>query len=174
MTPGQAEQVAAAKVESVVFVGWCTCTMNRKVLNSPRRPTCARLVYVRTSGTRSRWPRMSRRERLSNVVRRRADRPRTKTDKIYAFEDRCAHRQMPSSCGVVVGETLRCCYRARFYDEDGSCAVPYLPEGASTPRGVRAYPVRRPMAGCSYSPATRRLPRRSRCRTCLNFIQQAT
>src|ERR1700730_3166142 len=124
MTPGQAEQVAAAKVESVVFVGWCTCTMNRKVLNSPRRPTCARLVYVRTSGTRSRWPRMSRRERLSNVVRRRADRPRTKTDKIYALEDRCAHRQMPLSCGVVVGETLRCCYRARFYDEDGSCAVP--------------------------------------------------
>src|SRR5271169_1714650 len=34
---------------------------------------------------------------------------------VYALEDRCAHRQVPLSMGVVEGDTLRCCYHAWAY-----------------------------------------------------------
>jgi len=63
---------------------------------------------------------------------------------VYAVEDRCAHRQVPLSMGVVEGETLRCCYHAWAYRGDGRISqIPYLPKGAPRPpRGVRAYPVR--------------------------------
>jgi renierapurpurin 18,18'-hydroxylase len=62
----------------------------------------------------------------------------------YALEDRCAHRQVPLSMGVVEGEALRCCYHAWAYRGDGRISqIPYLPKGAPRPpRGVRAYPVR--------------------------------
>ncbi|WP_341483325.1 aromatic ring-hydroxylating dioxygenase subunit alpha [Streptomyces tubbatahanensis] len=63
---------------------------------------------------------------------------------VYALEDRCAHRQVPLSMGVVEGETLRCCYHAWAYRGNGRiCQIPYLPKGGERPpRGVRAYPVR--------------------------------
>jgi phenylpropionate dioxygenase-like ring-hydroxylating dioxygenase large terminal subunit len=67
---------------------------------------------------------------------------RTESSRIYALEDRCAHRQMPLSCGVVAGELLKCCYHAWTYNDQGRCAVPYLPKGVAMPRGVRAYPSR--------------------------------
>jgi phenylpropionate dioxygenase-like ring-hydroxylating dioxygenase large terminal subunit len=67
---------------------------------------------------------------------------RTESGRVFALEDRCAHRQMPLSCGVVEGERLKCCYHAWIYNEHGRCAVPYLPKGAPMPRGVRAYPCR--------------------------------
>jgi renierapurpurin 18,18'-hydroxylase len=67
---------------------------------------------------------------------------RTESNKVFALEDRCAHRQMPLSCGVVEGERLKCCYHAWIYNEHGRCAVPYLPKGVAMPRGVRAYPSR--------------------------------
>jgi renierapurpurin 18,18'-hydroxylase len=67
---------------------------------------------------------------------------RTQSNKVYALEDRCAHRQMPLSFGTVTGERLKCCYHGWSYDELGRCAVPYLPHGVSPPRGVRAYPSR--------------------------------
>ncbi|MFJ8011034.1 Rieske 2Fe-2S domain-containing protein [Streptomyces sp. NPDC096339] len=62
----------------------------------------------------------------------------------YALEDRCAHRQVPLSMGVVEGEVLRCCYHAWAYRGDGRISqIPYLPKGAERPpRGVRSYPVR--------------------------------
>ncbi|MFF8808262.1 Rieske 2Fe-2S domain-containing protein [Streptomyces omiyaensis] len=62
----------------------------------------------------------------------------------YALEDRCAHRQVPLSLGVVEGETLRCCYHAWAYRGNGRVSrIPYLPKGADRPpRGVRSYPVR--------------------------------
>jgi renierapurpurin 18,18'-hydroxylase len=62
---------------------------------------------------------------------------------VYALEDRCAHRQMPLSMGVVEGEVLRCCYHAWAYRGSGRISqIPYLPKGAARPpRGVRAYPV---------------------------------
>jgi renierapurpurin 18,18'-hydroxylase len=63
---------------------------------------------------------------------------------VHALEDRCAHRQVPLSMGVVEGETLRCCYHAWVYRGNGRLSqIPYLPKGAGRPpRGVRAYPVR--------------------------------
>ena len=67
---------------------------------------------------------------------------RTESGKVYALEDRCAHRQMPLRHGVVSGEQLKCCYHGWSYNQAGRCAVPYLPKGAALPRGVRAYPSR--------------------------------
>ena len=63
---------------------------------------------------------------------------------VHALEDRCAHRQVPLSMGVVDGETLCCCYHAWTYRGNGRISkIPYLPKGtARPPRGVRAYPVR--------------------------------
>jgi phenylpropionate dioxygenase-like ring-hydroxylating dioxygenase large terminal subunit len=67
----------------------------------------------------------------------------TESNKIYALEDRCAHRQIPLSRGVVVGESLRCCYHGWTYNDQGNCAVPYyLPKDVTLPRRVRTYPVR--------------------------------
>ncbi|MCT4353956.1 aromatic ring-hydroxylating dioxygenase subunit alpha [Streptomyces sp. Je 1-79] len=64
--------------------------------------------------------------------------------KVFALEDRCAHRQVPLSLGVVEGEVLRCCYHAWAYRGNGHISqIPYLPKGVDRPpRGVRAYPVR--------------------------------
>jgi renierapurpurin 18,18'-hydroxylase len=63
---------------------------------------------------------------------------------VYALEDRCAHRQVPLSMGVVEGDMLRCCYHAWAYRGNGRISqIPYLPKGVGRPpRGVRAYPVR--------------------------------
>jgi renierapurpurin 18,18'-hydroxylase len=63
---------------------------------------------------------------------------------VYALEDRCAHRQVPLSMGVVEGDALRCCYHAWSYRGNGRISqIPYLPKGAARPpRGVRGYPVR--------------------------------
>ncbi|GHH81261.1 3-chlorobenzoate-3,4-dioxygenase [Streptomyces sulfonofaciens] len=63
---------------------------------------------------------------------------------VHALEDRCAHRQVPLSMGVVEGDALRCCYHAWAYRGNGRISqIPYLPEGvAKPPRGVRSYPVR--------------------------------
>ncbi|GGJ91883.1 3-chlorobenzoate-3,4-dioxygenase [Streptomyces camponoticapitis] len=63
---------------------------------------------------------------------------------VYAIEDRCAHRQVPLSMGVVEGEKLRCCYHAWAYRGDGRISqIPYLSKGdGRPPRGVRGYPVR--------------------------------
>ncbi|MEV0375074.1 aromatic ring-hydroxylating dioxygenase subunit alpha [Streptomyces sp. NPDC050636] len=63
---------------------------------------------------------------------------------VYALEDRCAHRQVPLSMGVVEGEALRCCYHAWAYRGNGRISqIPYLPKGVDQPpRGVRAFPVR--------------------------------
>jgi phenylpropionate dioxygenase-like ring-hydroxylating dioxygenase large terminal subunit len=63
---------------------------------------------------------------------------------VHALEDRCAHRQVPLSMGVVEGDILRCCYHAWAYRGDGRISqIPYLPKGAGRPpRGVRAYPAR--------------------------------
>ncbi|TQF06937.1 aromatic ring-hydroxylating dioxygenase subunit alpha [Kitasatospora acidiphila] len=63
---------------------------------------------------------------------------------VHALEDRCAHRQVPLSMGVVEGDTLRCCYHAWQYRGDGRLSqIPYLSkETERPPKGVRAYPVR--------------------------------
>jgi renierapurpurin 18,18'-hydroxylase len=67
-------------------------------------------------------------------------RPRDGT--IFALEDRCAHRQIPLSQGLLEGASLRCGYHGWRYDASGRCTdVPYLGKG-KLPNGVRAYPCR--------------------------------
>ncbi len=61
---------------------------------------------------------------------------------VFALEDRCAHRQIPLSKGVVEEAAIRCCYHGWAYDASGRCIdVPYLGKG-KLPNGVRSYPCR--------------------------------
>ena len=67
---------------------------------------------------------------------------RNKAGAVFALEDRCAHRQVPLSCGVVEGDAIRCGYHGWAYDRSGKCTdVPYLGKGR-LPNGVRGYPCR--------------------------------
>jgi phenylpropionate dioxygenase-like ring-hydroxylating dioxygenase large terminal subunit len=67
---------------------------------------------------------------------------RTESGQVFALEDRCAHRQVPLSAGVVDGESIRCCYHGWTYDCAGRCTdIPYLGR-ERLPNGVRAYPCR--------------------------------
>ncbi|NIJ34807.1 aromatic ring-hydroxylating oxygenase subunit alpha [Sphingomonas oligoaromativorans] len=66
---------------------------------------------------------------------------RSKEGVLFALEDRCAHRQVPLSHGVVKGCTVRCGYHGWAYDESGACVdVPYLGR-ERLPNGVKSYPV---------------------------------
>lgn len=68
---------------------------------------------------------------------------RPEKGELFALEDRCAHRQVPLSLGVVRGERLQCHYHCWTYDRTGACVnVPYLDEGKQLPNGVKSYPVR--------------------------------
>lgn len=69
---------------------------------------------------------------------------RTESGRIFALEDRCAHRQVPLHLGVICGEKLQCGYHGWRYDTTGKVAgIPYLPKGARRPPGgVRSYPSR--------------------------------
>ncbi|MFJ7626710.1 Rieske 2Fe-2S domain-containing protein [Streptomyces sp. NPDC097595] len=69
---------------------------------------------------------------------------RGKSGAVHALEDRCAHRQVPLSMGVVEGDVLRCRYHAWAYRGDGRISqIPYLTkEDRRPPRGVRGFPVR--------------------------------
>ena len=65
---------------------------------------------------------------------------RPKEGAVFALEDRCAHRQVPLSKGVVTGCAVRCCYHGWAYDKSGNCVdVPYLGKD-KLPNGVRSYP----------------------------------
>lgn len=62
--------------------------------------------------------------------------------RIFALEDRCAHRQVPLHLGVVCGNEIKCHYHGWSYDGGGKCVdVPYLGKDR-LPNGVRSYPVR--------------------------------
>jgi phenylpropionate dioxygenase-like ring-hydroxylating dioxygenase large terminal subunit len=66
---------------------------------------------------------------------------RSKDGVLFALEDRCAHRQVPLSQGVVKGCAVRCGYHGWAYDAQGDCIdVPYLGR-ERLPNGVKAYPV---------------------------------
>src|SRR5215510_5383786 len=68
---------------------------------------------------------------------------RTDAGKVFALEDRCAHRQFPLSKGVVCGEQIQCGYHAWRYDATGAItSIPYVGTDARPPRCVRAYPCR--------------------------------
>ena len=66
---------------------------------------------------------------------------RPKGAPVFALEDRCAHRQVPLSRGVVSGCVIKCCYHGWTYDASGRCVnIPYLCT-TKLPNGVRSYPV---------------------------------
>jgi phenylpropionate dioxygenase-like ring-hydroxylating dioxygenase large terminal subunit len=80
------------------------------------------------------------------LARRFASEPivlyRGKEGRIFALEDRCAHRQVPLSMGVVEGDNLKCGYHGWAYNSGGKCIdVPYLGR-ERLPNGVRSYPAR--------------------------------
>jgi renierapurpurin 18,18'-hydroxylase len=61
--------------------------------------------------------------------------------RIFALEDRCAHRQVPLHMGTVAGDTIKCGYHGWAYDCAGKCIdVPYLGH-EHLPNGVRSYPA---------------------------------
>ena len=67
---------------------------------------------------------------------------RGSSGRVFALEDRCAHRQVPLHLGVVCGDELKCHYHGWTYDCAGKCVdVPYLGKDRR-PNGVRGYPVR--------------------------------
>ena len=67
---------------------------------------------------------------------------RGETGSVFALEDRCAHRQVPLSVGVVSGDVLKCGYHGWAYDCSGKCIdVPYFGM-EKLPNGVRSYPAR--------------------------------
>src|SRR5215510_9969200 len=48
---------------------------------------------------------------------------RTDSGKVFALEDRCAHRQFPLSKGLVCGEEIQCGYRAGVVVPPGMIAT---------------------------------------------------
>jgi phenylpropionate dioxygenase-like ring-hydroxylating dioxygenase large terminal subunit len=67
---------------------------------------------------------------------------RSKDGRLFALEDRCAHRQVPLTKGVVVGCTVKCGYHGWAYNASGECIdVPYLGK-ERLPNGVKSYPCR--------------------------------
>ena len=68
---------------------------------------------------------------------------RTQSGKLFALEDRCAHRQVPLHQGVVNGECIQCCYHGWQFDGAGQCVnIPYVGKSDRIPKGVRSYPCR--------------------------------
>ncbi|HEX5281717.1 MAG TPA: aromatic ring-hydroxylating dioxygenase subunit alpha [Micropepsaceae bacterium] len=66
---------------------------------------------------------------------------RGNSGRVFALEDRCAHRQVPLHMGVVAGDSLKCGYHGWTYNCAGKCIeIPYLGK-EHLPNGVRAYPV---------------------------------
>src|ERR1700756_885423 len=67
---------------------------------------------------------------------------RGSSGRVFALEDRCAHRQVPLHLGVVSGDEIKCHYHGWSYDCSGKCVdVPYLGK-ERLPNGVKSYPAR--------------------------------
>ncbi len=101
---------------------------------------------------------------------------RGRSGAVHALEDRCAHRQVPLSMGVVEGETLRCCYHAWAYRGDGRISqIPYLAPGdARPPRGVRGYPVREAYGLVFVFPGDPQKAAVTPCRSCRRSVRPRT
>jgi phenylpropionate dioxygenase-like ring-hydroxylating dioxygenase large terminal subunit len=76
------------------------------------------------------------------------DRPlmlvRFASGEVIAMEDRCPHRQVPLSQGVLTPEGIRCAYHGWTFDADGRCtSTPGLVPGECPPKvGARTVAVR--------------------------------
>lgn len=66
---------------------------------------------------------------------------RTADGNVAILEDRCCHRALPLSMGVIVGDNLRCIYHGLEYNTAGRCVK--IPGQAAIPRDfcVRCYPA---------------------------------
>ena len=62
-------------------------------------------------------------------------------DQMGALEDRCCHRHLPLSCGMVDGPAIRCGYHGLLYSPEGKCIE--IPGQTNIPKTacVRAYPL---------------------------------
>jgi phenylpropionate dioxygenase-like ring-hydroxylating dioxygenase large terminal subunit len=60
---------------------------------------------------------------------------RTEGGEVSALEDRCCHRAMPLSEGVVVGERIRCPYHGLEFGTNGACV--HIPAQNKIPRTAR-------------------------------------
>jgi renierapurpurin 18,18'-hydroxylase len=69
---------------------------------------------------------------------------RDTTGLVHALEDRCPHRQVKLSHGLVIGDELECSYHGWRFNSGGECAaVPYLAENQKLPScKIRRYPVK--------------------------------
>jgi phenylpropionate dioxygenase-like ring-hydroxylating dioxygenase large terminal subunit len=71
---------------------------------------------------------------------------RSSDGSIHAVEDRCAHRQLRLSAGLVMNDHLTCCYHGWEYDGEGRVVrmAHEIPKSfRSTPHvQIRTYPVR--------------------------------
>jgi phenylpropionate dioxygenase-like ring-hydroxylating dioxygenase large terminal subunit len=60
---------------------------------------------------------------------------RTVEGALFAFEDRCPHRQVPLSCGKITDHGLQCPYHGWTFGSDGKCTVvPGLAPDADIPK----------------------------------------
>ncbi len=69
---------------------------------------------------------------------------RTEAGTVHTLEDRCPHRHLPLSAGVVEGQKLRCQYHGWAMDASGQLAdVPHELFGMKMPQcRIKAYPTR--------------------------------
>ena len=66
---------------------------------------------------------------------------RTEQGRPVALEDRCCHRHMPLSNGVLKGDNVQCTYHGLLYDPSGACI--HVPSQTTIPgeARVRSYPL---------------------------------
>lgn len=66
---------------------------------------------------------------------------RTEQGRPVALEDRCCHRHMPLSHGVLKGDNVECTYHGLLYDPSGACI--HVPSQTTIPgeARVRSYPL---------------------------------
>ncbi|QLE56673.1 aromatic ring-hydroxylating dioxygenase subunit alpha [Nostoc sp. TCL26-01] len=69
---------------------------------------------------------------------------RDSNGKVHALEDRCPHRQVKLSHGLVIGDELECAYHGWRFHSQGECAaVPYLAANQKLPNcKIRSFPVK--------------------------------
>ncbi|SFN99001.1 vanillate O-demethylase monooxygenase subunit [Variovorax sp. PDC80] len=60
---------------------------------------------------------------------------RINSSNVVALEDRCCHRGLPLSKGVVVGSTIQCSYHGLKYDCSGACV--HIPNQEKIPSSAR-------------------------------------
>lgn len=120
---------------------------------NPDRPATAKMSHTdlrKTGANPDYWYPLARSRDVKPgkvIGRRFAGEPialvRTASGRIFALEDRCAHRQVPLHAGVVDGEEIQCGYHGWRFDCSGTCVnIPYIGNSKIAPRGVRSYPCR--------------------------------